>query len=234
MSTGAEGITELTYLCGHTKAESIGGSLNRWGIKEVAYCINGYPTSDQIGLTKKDIEDIVAESYRLWTEVCDIKFKRVNDPNFANIIMSGARGKRAGFDGPYGVLAYCYLPQGDNFTGQVELEWDMDEPWIKDGNNGIRLLNVTCHELGHGIGLDHNNFPRQLMNPTYAVSIASPQSHDIADAVARYGKPVLIPAPPAPTPTPTPTPGVVWGKFLDDQGRVWAGQMTLQASKIEF
>lgn len=225
----SQGITELTYVCGHTKAESIGGTLNRWGLKEVTYCINGYPTS--IGLSKQDVDDIVAESYRLWSEVADIKFRRISDPNNANMVLAGARGKRAGFDGPLGVLAYCYLPQGDNFRGQVEMYWDMDEDWIKDGNNGIRLLNVTCHELGHGIGLDHNKYPAQLMNPIYSVAIAKPQSYDIQEAVARYGKPTIVPVPPAPTPT-----GKVYGKFLDADGRVWGGEMSLitDVQKLEY
>lgn len=225
----------ILYTCGH-KAESLGGSLNKWGLKELTYFINGYPTG--IGLTKDDVDDLVKMAFGYWTEVCDLKFKRASDPNRTNFLMFGARGIRNNFDGPLGTLAWCELAQGPNFKGTVNLAWDLEEDWRgkNGGNQGIKFLNVTTHEIGHGIGLDHNNFPRQLMNPIYSAAIATPQQYDIADAVARYGKPVIIPVPP--NSNPVPAPGVVWAKFLDEQGRVWGGPMSLLTddtkSKLTF
>lgn len=192
---------EVFYTCGHTRAELAGFEESRWGLPEVTYCINGYPVG--LGLSPTDVEQIVAQAFASWNAVCGLRFRRVTNPDDANILMGVARGKRAGFDGPMGVLAYCYLPSGDNFRGQVEMYWDLDEPWGKTaGQNSIALLNVTAHELGHGLGLSHTNIARQLMNPTYSGAIASPQqAYDIAEVVRRYGPPTA-----APTPTPPPLP----------------------------
>lgn len=225
--------TEIKYTCGHTQAEFASGRLNRWGLAEVTYCINGYPVG--LGLTPDDVDSIVADAFGAWAASCGLRFRKVSDPNQANIVMGVARGRRANFDGPMGVLAYCYLPQGDNFRGQVEMYWDLDEAWAKDRQqNGILLLNVTCHELGHGLGLDHTKVPRQLMNPVYSANIATPQDHDRQEVVNRYGPPKAVPV------TPQPIPPTTGGRFVDvlvkdESGTVWSGRLTPKASQnLEF
>lgn len=224
---------EIMYTCGHTQAEFASGQLNRWGLAEVTYCINGYPVG--LGLAPTDVDAIVSQAFKSWSDSCGLRFRKVSDPNQANIVMGVARGRRANFDGPMGVLAYCYLPQGSNFQGQVEMYWDLDEAWSKEPRqNGILLLNVTAHELGHGLGLDHTNVPRSLMNPVYSAAISAPQAHDQQEVVQRYGPPSAVPTPiPTPQPIPTPAAGEVPCKCLIN-GVVYQGVLKPAPQNLEF
>ena len=225
---------EVLYTCGHSRAELAGFEESRWGLGEVTYCINGYPVG--LGLSPTDVEQIVAQAFQSWANVCGLRFRRVTNPNDANILMGVARGKRAGFDGPLNVLAYCYLPSGDNFRGQIEMYWDLDEAWSKSADrNSIALLNVTAHELGHGLGLSHTNIQRQLMNPSYSPAIAGPQSNDIAEVVRRYGPPSAMPTP-TPTPPPLPPSGGQVKAKVEISGQVYGGYLSLLsgAAKVEL
>jgi hypothetical protein len=212
-------VTVLTRIprCGMSDAQPLGGTQDKWGLKEVSYIIAGYPTG--LGLTKKQIEEAIALCYASWSNVCGLRFVRVGSKSEANIVMDVGRGSRAGFDGPSGVLAWCEIPQGSNFRGQINLMWDMDEAWTTSSSqNGILLVNTTAHEIGHGLGLYHTKVSRQLLNPVYNPKIASPQAaYDVAEVVDRYGAP-LAPIPPNPT-----TPGasdVKAIKILLKDGRV--------------
>lgn len=215
------------YKCGHSEAELASAGLAKWGIKEVTYCLQRFPVGKN--LTRKLAEAAVDKSWSNWQERCGLSFRRVESPTSANIIMSTGRGQRAGFDGKYGILAYCYLPVGDNFSGQLELNWDEDEPWTVDPSDvdGINFEAVTTHEGGHGIGLSHNRVANQLMNATYNPRIIKPQQYDTQDAQARYGLPLPVPTP-TPTPTPTPVPGTdrIASKIQLPDGSVWGGYLT--------
>lgn len=224
-------LPPITYVCGHTAAEMASAGTSRWGLKEVSYFVAGYPVG--LGMTKRDVDAAVEACFGDWQSKCGLSFKRAGGATSANIVMGVGRGQRAGFDGKYGTLAFCYLPQGDNFQGQLEMFWDLDEPWTVDpGNsNGINFATVTKHELGHGIGISHlnaNQYPQQLMNPVYNPRISTPQQFDIAQAQDRYGKPIALPIPPTTPPTTPPGSSVAVIVQLPDgsifKGRIPAAQ----------
>lgn len=219
-------VLARTPRCGCTDAQPVSGRLDRWkpGLV-VTYCVAGYPTES--GLSKEQVLNVVKRCCDAWSAVCGIKFQRVTDPGEAHIVMNKGRGQSAGFDGPSGILAWCEIPQGNAFQGQLQLRWDLEELWVDDATaNGIQLMNVTCHELGHGIGHYHNNVQAQLLNPIYNARIGVPQSYDIQEAQSRYGKPVIVAAPTdAPIPGgSTPFPRRV--KVLSSDGRVYGGELT--------
>lgn len=217
------------YKCGHTEAELASAGLSKWGLKEVSYFITGYPVG--LGMTRKDVDGAVESCFADWQSKCGLSFRRAGGADSANIVMGVGRGQRAGFDGPQGILAYCYLPTGDNFQGQLEMLWDLDEAWTVDPSNlqGINFATVTKHELGHGIGLSHvsaSQYPQQLMNPIYNPRISTPQSHDIADAQSRYGKPVVVVPPVQPPTPPTGGSGTISAKVQLQDGSIWGGRLT--------
>jgi len=95
-------------------------------------------------------------------------------------------------------------------------------------NDKVAYL-VSLHEIGHNLGLDHDDDALSMMKPILDNSIAGPGPTDIANLQLRYGKPgeplpsfdppkppdpAPAPNPPAPipptpvppTPNPTPTP----------------------------
>lgn len=199
--------------CGCLDVRNLGES--KWAIETVDYAIGSRPTGPALNADAFDAA--MAWAFNEWAKVCGLKFRRVESLRQCNILIGAARGSRNNFDGPSGVLAWCGLPNGNNFRGQVPLMFDIDEDW----ESQIRVRNVACHEIGHGIGLSHNNVKSQLMNPIYSRSIASPQAYDISEIQTLYGKPVAT----NPTPTP-PSPSAPVGapkavKVLGSDGRIW-------------
>lgn len=199
--------------CGCLDVRNLGES--KWALAEVDWAVSSRPTGP--ALTADSFDASLVWAFNEWAKVCGLKFKRIESTQQANIVIGAARGRRNNFDGASGVLAWCELPGGSNYSGRVQLMFDMDEAW----DSQILLRNVACHEIGHGIGLSHNNVKSQLMNPIYSRSIASPQAYDISEIQTLYGKPVAT----NPTPTP-PSPSAPVGapkavKVLGSDGRIW-------------
>lgn len=222
-------IAVLTRIprCGTTDAQPVGNVLDKWGLPVVSWFIEGYPVG--LGLSKSDVETAVTQAFESWRLVCGLGFTKASSADSCNIRMGVGQGRRANFDGPSGTLAWCEIPQGGNFRGQIRLMWDLAEAWTLDPRvNGILLLNTTAHEIGHGLGLYHNTKPNQLMNPVYNRSIATPQSYEISEVVARYGpaKPVTSPTPPVVPGNPAVGKEPVAVKIQSADGTVWGGMVT--------
>lgn len=177
----------------------------KWGKKELKYYIEQYVPGV---LTKADQQGIIQQAWDQWADVANIKASRVDSPNGADIIISIGSGAKDGFDGPSGTLAWAYLPNGSN--SRLNMKYDSAETWIKEKTQrGILMLNVSCHEFGHLLGLEHSRVQSALMAPYYSPNVTKPQSNDdIPRIQALYGKPVVTPVPdPTPNPNPTPKPG---------------------------
>lgn len=231
--TDQQPLTEQMFHCGHSRAELALLGESRWGIKHLTWFVSSYPLGS--GMTKEQIDAVIVRSCDNWSKVCGLTFSRSATLGSANIRISTVRGRRGGGDGKLGMLAFCYLPTGQNFNGSLDLVFDGDEDWEDDPNgNGIEMENVLTHELGHGIGQSHTNIQRQLMNPTYSRQIRVPQSNDIRVAVDSYGPPSALPAP-TPTPPPLPPSGAVLCKVQIGNVVYGAELKPLSgAAKVEF
>jgi hypothetical protein len=150
-------------------------------------------------LTRDDLIAACLTAFSRWSEVCDMIFAPANDPNAAQFIISTHP-----FDGPLGILADCELP-APNLRPQA-LRLDPTEKWQIADNpapGNLDLLAVLCHEMGHGIGLQHFDPsipPPEIMNPIYNPAIVHPQSGETAFVQKLYGLPqthtVPTPVPP--------------------------------------
>ena len=181
--------------CGCADGYRLGGVMNRWDQslatgQGITYAVQRYTT----GLSHDDQDDLLEVAFGQWTDICGIKFNRVRRIGDANIVISASASAREEFGQPFGVLAWCELPQGNKFAGQVRLKFDDAEKWASrvETPTDILYLNVACHEIGHGIGLDHDPDTRPaaiaLMDPIYAEDISRPMAHyDIPQAIERYG-----------------------------------------------
>jgi hypothetical protein len=148
----------------------------------------------------------IAWAFAEWAKVCAIKGVYVDRLDQANIVITAAN-----IDGPSNTLAWAQLPFGPD--RQLESRIDTSEAWHLDPTTPptrgrVHLGAVMCHELGHAIGLEHDNSPaRNLLDPMYGPDVLTPQAGDIKAAVTRYGPAFDT----SPTPTPTPTPGADGG-----------------------
>lgn len=170
----------------------------KWNKPAITYYVDSYVS----GIPKSVQDDIIATAYGSWTKVCGLKITRTKDQN-ADIIISTGRGPRNQFDGPGNTLAWAYLPPGDD--RQLFLMYDLDESWaaqVTGSPREILMENVTCHEGGHTLGLEHSKVQTALMAPYYAANVKAPVSPDDVERIQKlYGKPVAEPTP-APTPVP--------------------------------
>ena len=60
-----------------------------------------------------------------------------------------------------GVLAHAFYPQSG------ETHFDNHEAWVDRQTEGVDLMTVAAHELGHALGLGHSPVPGALMAPYY-------------------------------------------------------------------
>lgn len=178
--------------CGCADVQRAGGMLNKWGLPEITYGFASYlpqiSPADQRNLWDDEVT-------QLWEDECGLKIRPAESHEQPNIVIGASNLRREEFGRSGGVLAWCELPQGADYRGRLQMKFDVAEAWkIEKNRVGIYYVAVACHELGHGLGLDHGG--NGLMQPFYSESIDAPRpGYDIEQVVKRYGAPVEPPTP---------------------------------------
>lgn len=160
-------------------------NMPKWGISTLNYFISGRDND----LSANDWDACIRDAFSSIEKICGLTFERVFELGRANLVLGVGQGRGDGFDGPSGVLAWFELPNSSNFRGRLNGKFDLGESWVYKSGRGIKLQNVSCHEILHGLGLSHSSDSSDLMAPFYSPDVVVPQSGDIAKLVARYGKP---------------------------------------------
>lgn len=213
--------------CGCPDHFEFGTSQRKWGTNTLYYKITQYLD----GMTPGEQDAVIEQAFKQWSDVCDMTFKQVKQGSLApalNIVIATGQGATDQFDGPFGTLAWAYLPASSNFYGQLLMKFDRSEQWSDTpSERGILLLNVACHEIGHLLGLEHSQVRGALMAPFYDPGIAKPQRvDDVARIVALYGVPRTVP-PVFPAPPPVPPVGPIQGlkpeHFTEEGKRIIKG-----------
>lgn len=138
-------------------------------------------------MTRDQFVAACLEAFGRWSAVCDVVFAPTNDQNAAQFVIFTHQ-----FDGPSGILADCEFPSPGLRPQSMRI--DPSERWQISDNPAqgyLDLLAVLCHEMGHGIGLQHfpTGSPAELMEPVYNPAIVRPQSTEAAYAAKLYGLP---------------------------------------------
>ena len=140
----------------------------------------------------------IVAAFASWSAVANLTFVKVADDGAAFNAPTTSGDLRFGghvFDGAFGVLAHGYFPPVNGGTAAGDMHFDTAETWKTSfGGPGFSIFQVTAHELGHALGLDHTGVPNSLMNPFYTEAFSGPQADDIAGMQFIYG-----PAVPEPT-----------------------------------
>ncbi len=179
-----------------------------WRKRNLKYYFESYVD----GLAKDVQEDLEYLAWSDWMTYANIKVTQTKSASDADIIIGTGKGRRSQFDGPGNTLAWAYLPDGGD--GQLVKRYDLEENWVAELSGQAREIkyrNVSCHESGHLLGLEHSTKAGALMAPYYSPALPGPvQNDDVTRIVKMYGAAV---APPKPAPAP-PTPGTPGKKII--------------------
>lgn len=139
------------------------GSINKWRRLQLTYKILNYPR--KFPSNQQEIDEIIKRALKAWAIVTPFDFEKTEGEADINIRWGANRHDCEGgdFDGPGKVLAHADFPE----RGRVH--FDDDENWVLDGikPGSIDLYAVALHELGHTLGVDHQQDRRAIMYPTY-------------------------------------------------------------------
>jgi hypothetical protein len=140
----------------------------------------------------------IQTAFAAWQAVSNIKFVQVADSGSAFNALGATGDIRIGahtFDGVSGTLAHAYFPPPNGNSAAGDIHFDSAENW-RCNNTGTDIGVVALHEIGHSIGLNHENTNTiAVMDPYYNANLAGLQSDDINGASMIYGV-ALLSAPP--------------------------------------
>lgn len=133
-----------------------------------------------------------------WAAVANLTFVEVPDLGEAFSAATQLSGdmRFGGHDmgGAGGVLAHGFYPPSNGATAAGDMHYDTADCWESgfDGTGDLcfSIFQVTAHEIGHALGLDHTGVPGSLMNPFYSEAFSGPQADDIAGMQFIYGEAV--------------------------------------------
>ncbi len=187
---------EPLFFCG--RSESIRDALTAkpWPVRRITWTIDASLSP----LPEQQVIEAFKAAWASWAAGVDIE--PVYVPNTSAALVQTRFGD---YDGSGKVLAWSELADG---TATVKHQlFDRSEKWGAfagggTGNN-IDLVRVAAHEIGHVLGLFHDDGRGMaLMDPIYSKTIRLPTEQDINRALALGYKPAAKVTPTNPMPGP--------------------------------
>ncbi len=126
-------------------------------------------------------QSVVQVAFQTWANYADIEFVPTSEVASADIVLGWAS-----IDGVSSTVGLAYREWSGNTYTYGEVYFDTAETWSYYGGGAtVNFLAVAIHEIGHVLGLDHNNSPGSIMNPR--VGSADLSAFDIANITSIYG-----------------------------------------------
>lgn len=128
----------------------------------LTYCFTSGDATSAAGAA--NVRSACARAFQKWAQVSHFTFQEVSDNSAADIQIGFHRGEhgdgeRNSFDGHGGTFAHAFQPT------YGWLHFDADENWSANpGPEEVDLESVALHEIGHVLGLHHDdNVPEAVM-----------------------------------------------------------------------
>ncbi|MBV1879490.1 MAG: matrixin family metalloprotease [Pseudomonadales bacterium] len=172
-----------------------------------SYVATGISCSfDSVGCTSEALSDFmptgfesaVNDAFDAWAAVANISFTEVADGGEVFGGIPGADIRLSGhiFDGTGATLAHAFFPPENALGGAGDIHFDTTKTWkLGFGGVGFDIFTVLAHEIGHAIGLGHEETETALMNPFYSEAFTGLQADDIAGAQFIYGPSSVVDEP---------------------------------------
>lgn len=103
------------------------------------------------GVSTDRAKALFAKALQTWANYAPLDFQEIEDPGSGSKVDILAESEA--IDGPGKTLAFAYFPSVGDIT------FDADESWSESS-----FLETTVHELGHSLGLDHEDDTDAIMN----------------------------------------------------------------------
>ncbi len=103
------------------------------------------------GISTERAKTLLAAALQAWANYSPLDFVEITDPGSSDLVDIFAQSQA--IDGPSKTLAYAFFPSAGDIT------FDTDETWSEN-----KFLETAVHELGHSLGLDHEDDTPAIMN----------------------------------------------------------------------
>lgn len=149
------------------------------------------------------IEDDLSKAFKEWEQFINVYFQKISAEEFIKISEINPEARNyyiitlgffakdhdciESFDDKSGILAHAMFAD-NKFRKNLFIHFDAKETWVfGDQQDSIENLflstvkfkSIATHEIGHVLGLNHDEHINSIMNPDYKALINKPSTIDI-------------------------------------------------------